>query len=922
MTGVAERVFLGWEGAALDRSARWILDHHGEDLGAFLVALPGSRAARTLREKLALRAKPSWTPPRILTQGELIDEMVLTHRPVAGRLARTLAWARSLSELPRARLEHLAARPPEKSDLRGTLALAETVRALHAELAQEGLSFDRLAEGREARRFDVLFDAQRRWRAILDGLGLADPHESRFAAIDAGEIDAERRVLLVGVADMNRLLRQLVQRLGGRVTALVLAPETEADTFDELGCLRTEAWRDRDLELPPHRWHVVDGPEAQAERAIEILDALGGRFAAEDVTIGICDEEVAPHVERRLADEGIAAHHAAGTPLAQTRPHRLLEELAAWLARRAFGAYAALVRHPDFEAAVRARVDVDVASTLDGYHELHLPGVVDGNWLRGKDAAVRAVHAAVLGLLGDLASLEPRPLAEWIPPIRWFLGSIYSSPIDPSHEGERLLAAALSALSDALAEIEDLPGALAATPSSAAEAIELALASSGGASIPPRSPISGESAIELLGWLELPLDEANALVVTGFQEGFVPRSRRDDPFLPDRVRKKLGLPCAEDRIARDVYAASVLLKSKAAVVFVSGRRSRTGDPLLPSRLAFHVPKTELLARVAQWRRSSDGSRARAPRPDAKRSAYALPRIEPFPAVESMRVTAFGHYLRSPYAFYLEHVLGLESVDDAAREMDPLAFGSFAHAVLEAFGRSDLRDSTDEREIERWLRVEVESLAVARFGARPQPAVGLQLAQLAFRLAFFAREQAQRARDGWRIREVEWRPKERVELAMAPGEAPMRLRGTIDRIDVREQPGKSVEWAILDYKTGSSTKDPASAHRKRDGTWCELQLPLYTLLARELGLAGEPALGYFKIGMDEAGTGVAMAPWSALDIESALEAAREVVRCVRRGEFDDLGRFPDDPILLAIAGQGLLAGADEDDADESGEGEVA
>src|SRR6185295_3469202 len=175
-------------------------------------------------------------------------------------------------------------------------------------------------------------------------------------------------------------------------------------------------------------------------------------------------------------------------------------------------------------------------------------------------------------------------------------------------------------------------------------------------------------------------------------------------------------------IARDVYAASVLLKSKETVVFVSGRRSRTGDPLLPSRLAFHVPKTELLARVAQWRRSSDGSRARAPRPDAKRSGYRLPRIEPSPVVESMRVTAFGHYLRSPYAFYLEHVLGLESVDDAAREMDPLAFGSFAHAVLESFGRSDLRDSTDEREIERWLRVEVEALAVARFGARPQPAV--------------------------------------------------------------------------------------------------------------------------------------------------------------------------------------------------------
>src|SRR5260221_8175082 len=899
MAAGAQRVFLGWGCSALEDAAKWILDQRGEDLDDVLIALPGSRAARALRQRLALRAKPSWTPPRILTQGELIDEMVVTSRPVAGRLARTLAWARALGELPRARLERLASRPPESGDRRGVLALAETVRALHADLAEEGIGFERLASGAdrpsnasEARRFEVLAEAQARWHAILAELGVADPHESRFTAIDAGDIDAKRSVILVGVADMNRLLRHLVQRLGPRVTALVLAPESEADAFDELGCLRTEAWKDRDLDLPLERWHVVAGPDAQAQRALEILASFDARFAPEDVTIGVCDEEVAPHLERRLAEAGVVARHAAGTPQPHTRPHRLLADLAAWLPRRAFGAYGAFVRHPDVEAALRARLAIDVAAALDDYHDLHLPGVIDGHWLRGRDEKVREAHDAILALLGALALMEARPLVGWPPAIRAFLGAIYAEALDVADETQRVLVESLAVLSDALAEIERLPGVLGRTPSTAAEAIELVLETCRGNAISPRAPESGEPVIEVLGWLELRLDEACALVVTGFQEGFVPRSRRDDPFLPDGVRRKLGLPCAYDRVARDLYAATALVHSRTEVAFVSGRKSRTGDPLLPSRLAFHVPKRELLARVDRLNGAGDGERWRRIAGVTAGARYVLPRFEPAPQRDSMSVTAFGHFLRSPYAFYLQHVLQLETLDDSAREMDPLAFGSLAHDVLEAVGRSEVRDSTDAAEIERWLRDEVDAIGLRRFGPRPQPAVGLQLAQLAFRFEFFARVQAQRASEGWRIHRVEWKPEKQVELAfgsgelvLGAGEAPMKLRGKIDRVDVRERPGSSAtEWAILDYKTGSAGKGPDAGHRRTGGGWRELQPPPYTLVARELRLPREPQLCLFKIGEDGAPAGVGISPSSTDRLGSALEAARDVVRSVRTGEF--------------------------------------
>ena len=59
-----------------------------------------------------------------------------------------------------------------------------------------------------------------------------------------------------------------------------------------------------------------------------------------------------------------------------------------------------------------------------------------------------------------------------------------------------------------------------------------------GESIPPPADAA---AIELLGWLELPWDDASALIITGLNEGIVPKSRRGDMFLPDALRRRLHL---------------------------------------------------------------------------------------------------------------------------------------------------------------------------------------------------------------------------------------------------------------------------------------------------------------------------------------------------------------------------------------------
>jgi hypothetical protein len=959
MADSPRRIFLGWDAPLLPRAADWLLQEFGQDLRSVVVALPGGRAARKFLQLLVRRARPDWTPPRVLTQGELTDELVRLERPAASRLARTLAWERALRGLAEHDLARISARRPH--DAAAWRKLAALIRTLHGELAPEGLDFAAVERALrksghtgEAERWAALALAQAQWRALLEREQLCDPHAARLEAIDAGAVHHSDPIVLVGVADMNHLLRRTIERVAAYTTALVSAPHDRAASFDAFGCLRTDVWQSEDAGLALEQWRVVDRPADQAEEALRVLAEWNGRFGASQITIGVADEAVTPELERRLAAEDVFARGAAGIAIERTPPMQFLASARRVCERGSFREWAAFVRHPDVEHALAGRTEsvlahgaaLSPAAALDRYHAEHLPGAWSESWLASdaRTAARFAKQLAAAGvtqvqplhlqlaeleratreLLGPLALPRERPLRAWPAELRRLLEHVYGArELDPSaDEDERVLARALTILRDGLAELETLPAGLAEQELSGADALALLLEVVQGAAVPARHVRAGEDAIELLGWLELALDDAPVLVVTGFNEGSVPDSRRDDPFLPDTLRRTLGLASDADRLARDVYATRVVCASRKAVCFVSGRRGADGEPRLPSRISFRCADDELLARARKFVDGADETRHANAGSEASRGRD-LPRTQLAYERDSLSVSAFADYLRSPYGFYLRHVLGLEELDDSARELDGRAFGTLAHEVLCDFGREQaLRDVMDERALTQWLHAQLARCVAERFGKRPLAAVRLQVLQLERRLAVFARGEVQRRADGWRIAHCEWQPSRDV---FVPGVVPpLRLRGRIDRIDERVVGGVR-ERAILDYKTADEVHDPASTHRGRSG-WKDLQLPLYALLAAELG-DEFPALGYLALGQDDANSGVRLARWTEEDLESALEAAREVAEHVRAGDFFELGRgFPPDPAYQALAGRGLVGAArepgEEPASDEAVAGESA
>ncbi|MBI5362406.1 MAG: PD-(D/E)XK nuclease family protein, partial [Planctomycetes bacterium] len=753
----------------------------------------------------------------------------------------------------------------------------------------------------------------------------------------AGRIDPEQRVVLAGVADMNRLLRRVLERIGDRATVLVCAPKDEAAAFDALGTLVTAAWAERPLALPTERWHVADRPTEEAQIAVECIARWNGRFAPEDVVIGVADDEVVPALERRFAEESILARPAAGIAFEGTRVERALALAGELLATRSFAAWAAFVRQPDVERVLRAALGERSrapAALLDDYRTEHLPAALPEEFLFGEDdlrelrrraaepdepvvparrEGLQALLAATRTLFGPAWDGCERPVADWTAPLRAFLAAVFGQPLHVNvNEDHRVIARSLSIAADALAELDVLPSTLANEPVTASATLELLLAAARGQGLPARSPAPGEAVIELCGWLELALDDAPAMVVTGFNEGRVPHATARDPFLPEQLRVELGLAHSDDRLARDAYAARVLLESRKELDCVSGRRTRDGDPLLPSRLVFHGPPEEAVARVRRFY-------AVKPRPAIPTGRTAPPRDLPRgptqPVIERISVSAFRTYLASPYLYYLEHVLRLGSADDRARELDPLQYGSLAHDVLADFGRdATARELVDERALAAFLRERLERRAAARYGDRAEPAVALQIERMKHRFDLFAAKEVARRNEGWGVFAVECSPEEDVLLDVDG--APIALSGRIDRIDARGV-GREREFALLDYKTGDKAKEPDKAHRSR-GAWRDLQLPLYTLIAKALGAANVTQLGYYALGKDAVNCGVKRAPWKPADIDGAILLAKEVVRSIRRGELWDLKRgVGDDPILCAIVGKGLIA-EDETPAENGGD----
>jgi hypothetical protein len=861
-------------------------------------------------------------PPETITVGALPERMYVSDVPIASQLERLLAWQVALGQISEGDRIALLAEELKLDDFSCMFQVARKIDEIAVELQGVCKSFAEAAEviaesanENEASRWRVLMSLEVAFYQALEQSQRADKHAQRRSAIADGKIiPGEKHVILVGTAEIPAIVRRFLEHIP-HVTTLIHAPKDLADGFSEYGCIEADWWSKQQANIPREAVRVVQKPIEQARQvfqllieAREIAASAGREFPADDVVVGVADSSLHPIVSSYLHSQNVVLRNAQGDEFSQTAPGELLEALASFVGSRSVPDFIALLRHPDFarvtgEEGESFKGRGELLSTLDEFQRYHLQATFSPRQkLSGPCVAeVSQVHDRVAPLISAF-NQKSASVETWAGLCREFLVRVYGDQTaSKSSDAGRSLFEALVIFSEALQACEDLPESLNCELS-ASEFFQILFFLCGTKTVPPRYE---EQSVELLGWLEMQLEDAPVVVISGCNEGSMPTSITSDPFLPDAVRTKLGLQNNEAKYARDLYFSRSIFQSRPFCRFVAGRIGTDNSPMLPGRILLSCPASELAERVELFFQPSSQVGNALGGGRSSDSLLSPPKpIRCDEPVNRVAVTALRDYLQCRYRFYLKHVLKLRQQSDDCLEMDPARFGNLLHDVLNDFGARAEAESADSKKVFSCLSHLLDKRVAREFSSSCLPAVKVQIEQLRYRLQFFSRWQAGRVAEGWRIIETEFSiPNGEVELKTKSGS--MTLVGRIDRIDQHEKTGV---LQVVDYKTGDLAYEPEDVHGG-EGEWRDLQLPAYHYVMTQLRPATVIETGYISLARDESKVGLYLSTWSDEELQDAWKCMHVIAEAIQQQEFwpptEEVLRYDEFPFICRSGQMGAL-----------------
>ena len=918
-TSAIQRTFLGWDRPVLHSAVDFLEKKHlrGNEwnLNSVLLVVPGSMAGRRLELLLAERASQSnyvLRPPRILTLGELPEELYHAKLPFAEPLTQVMAWVQVLRKMPIQDLQPLLFEVPDSDYLGPWMDLGRLLASLHRELASDLLDFSdvatKLKGTAEESRWQVLSKLQRRYLDVLHEAGLWDVQSARRFALEHHEVtNTDTEIILIGTVDLNRAQREFLAAIAPNVQALVGAPTAFAEGFNEDGTLSPFFWQNLEIPIPDHVIHVRTTVSEAASELARRLALLDGQRSAIEITVGVPDSTLVPTLQETLARSQVALRYGPGVSIHHSSALKMLQVIEDYLSEQSTEAFSDAIRlpyvyhwllqhaHPKSitgEPEEPAEESIEepkcFLQKIDAYLSQTLLRSTIGPVY--PDAAGQAEFVSVVQALDAL--LQPLlagrlVLAQWGELLRSLFQDLFGSvEVDLQTEDGNLIARGCREVHSVLERLSKVPPNLDA-PVRFEEAVAWIQQQLHGVLIPP---LANPDAIEMIGWLDLALDDAPVLLLTGMHDGVVPESVNSDAFLPNRLRSDLGLLDNARRYARDAYVMMNLLRTREHFEIVMNRLTGDGDPVTPSRLLLALPSHRMAQRVSKLvseslpaRKSDTEERVAEWTPRPIQSNIPIPLPDPKSSLRSMAVTDFKAYNECPYRFYLKRVERRRPFDPLPLELDGGGFGDLVHHVLEGLIASPVSHSILPQDIEAWLIEEIDREARERFGVSMPPALVIQMEQAKMRLREFAKHQAEHTRQGWRMRYIEHKVEKGQGIQWQLKNGVMEIHGRIDRIDFHEETG---DWAVLDYKTGNSAEEPRKNHLKRDGTWKDWQLPLYGQLISTLEIEDLSCVkfGYILLPKNSQQTQFVYADFTLAEHASAIASAKEIASDVLDGKF--------------------------------------
>lgn len=729
--------------------------------------VPTAQAGRRLRRALAERFG-ALVPPLVKTPGEMAVDTSDTS--VAGRTDELAAFRDAIRE------ERAAGGLSYATDPAADLERARQLSDMRSILSAGALTFADVA----ARTDCMPEDESDRW--------------AELASIERRYVDALARR---GRRDRVFAMKEFKADFPG---------VTETLRFDGLEFLQECAGRPESVRTVTLAQIVPCA--TPADEAARIADYFASVPSDEALpALCVADPELFPEIESAFKARGLAIHDPSRTRLATSSLGRLVTQIVALRRTRSYSVFSAFVRSGDARRWICRELGMSesdmaaVLADLDNRQAEYLPEKVEDVAPKTK-GPLRNVFEFVL------KELRKRD-------VRGLLCAIFADlPLDERDSSSREFAAAAEVVNELVDECGD-----------DIELFEMRLDEATYGLEPDDA-----DAIFTDGWMELPFVDADELVIAGFREGCVPESTVGHPFLPDSLRHRLGLPdnAFKELRDREILRIAAGTRDERALRIFYHAIDPKGDVVKPSRLLFETSDDADLAARAKALYGTRAGTEDGSSPDLPEAwRLALPIPPERRKLERISPTRIDSYLRCPFTFYLRDkgVLGDKRMDDRAEELQSWEYGNLAHEALEAFGTSELRDSTTAAELRAFLEGQVDAKLAERFGTSVPAIVAMQGESVKRRLANFAEIQSARRAEGWEIKAVEMKLEIAYAVEGADGAHEVRIYGKCDRIDRNQSTG---EWCVIDYKTWDSADKASCFTTDRNGvrTWKSVQLPLY------------------------------------------------------------------------------------------------
>ena len=786
-------------------------------LSHVLVVVPTAQSGRNLRFALAEEAwRRGWggvVPPKVAMAGSLLEPADVR---VATEAEELSIMASVLLECDIAAYKALFPRPPAERTIDWALDMAGVILGIEAVLAEAALLMDEVRPEQDLERWRDLAGLEDAFFRRLEAKGVVARSLARRAAVAAGcREEGIEEIVLPSALDIQRAFAGYLENSAQRISVLVHADENDAEKFDAWG--RPVSVFAADLGVG-----MIESVPTAVVEADRIAKHFRGVKDDEALpALVVCDAEMHPELEgafqNHFSEDELVLRNPSRERLSKSSLGRLLGAIVQLEAERGYDTFSTLVRTGDvarWAAGALSATAADIArftGALDAVQNARLPRTLDETIAGAATEAQCACSEEERRAAAGLKRLAEAVKAEIGDPVG-FVKKIFSSVVlDEKRPADRELAAAAQT-------VRELREACASelVPEAFRRRLFARLLKSATYMLEP----TAGNVLATTGWLELPWCPEDEIVIAGFNEGCVPENVVGHPFVPDALRKELGIGTNAGREARDsfIFAQAVACRAEGAVSVCMHQLSGDKNVMKPSRILFNgigdgdLPG--LACRLYSVAKGGEGAPAKE-LPEAWRLKLPFP---PPGTVfrEKMSPTALDQYARCPFNFYLQEVFGVHS-DDRSQELDAMAFGNLCHGVLESFAVDGPKDSSDAAEIAAYLAGEVRRRLEA-FGKIPPAVIALQGEAAIERLNAFAVLQAARRRDGWRIVASERKLECRIKAC------PTLLRGKVDRIDRHETTG---EIAIIDYKTWSRAKE--------EHYGSSVQLPVYRAMVEASGM---------------------------------------------------------------------------------------